>query len=191
MTGKNSGFTLIEMLIVVVIIGVISLAAVPVAELTFIKTKETELENNLERIRQAIKLFRRDARIALARQATYSTMVNVPESQLYPPSLGALASPSAAPFFGKHEIFDNSGSGLPVAVFYPKPYIDGIPIDPFVGGAVWLVHYASGTSTAEYSQGTVSDPAGHVGIFDVSCITDPVRRRGFVQAIDGTNYQDW
>lgn len=189
MTGKNSGFTLIEMLIVVVIIGVISLSAVPVAELTFIKTKETELENNLERIRHAIKLFKRDARIALARQASYDTMISVPESQLYPPSMGAIASPSLWLAGGKHEIKDSLGNV--VAEFYPKPYLDGIPLDPFVGGAVWLVHYASGTLTAEYSQGTVTDPADHVGIFDVSCITDPVRRRGFVQAIDGTKYQDW
>lgn len=184
MTGNRTGFTLFEMLIVVVIIGVIALAAVPVAELTFIKTKETELELALERLRLAIKLFKRDARIALAKQTDFNTMISVPESNLYPTDLTILVKPP-----GIFNIRDNANNI--VAEFYPKPYIDRIPEDPFVGGAVWLLHYASGTSTVEYIQSDPVPPANHVGIFDISCITDPVRRRGFTQAIDGTKYQDW
>jgi len=184
MTGDRKGFTLFEMLIVVVIIGVIALAAVPVAELTFIKTKETELETGLERVRLAIKLFKRDARIALAKQTDFNTMISVPESNLYSPVFSNFVKSSAI-----FNIRDNANNI--VAEFYPKAYIDKIPEDPFVGGAVWLLHYASGTSTVEYTQNDPTPPADHAGVFDISCITDPVRRRGFVQAIDGTKYQDW
>lgn len=189
MTGKQKqGFSLFEMLMVVAIIGVIAVSAVPVAELTYIKGKETELEKNLDQVRQAIKLFKRDCRNAVATQYGYRNLMNIPDSQLYPPSLRTLVKPSDLPG-GKHEVKDQGG--ITRADFYPRPYLDKIPEDPFVGGSVWMVHYASGTSTTEYNFGDAAAPLNHIGIFDISCIADPAKRRGFVQAIDGTKYEDW
>lgn len=177
------------MLIVVAIMGVIAISAVPIAELTYIKGKETELENNLTQIRQAIKLFKRDCRNAVAMQHGYRELTDVPDSRLHPQSLQMLINPAMALPGGKYEVLDKDNN--PVADFYPKAYLDKIPEDPFVGGAIWVIHYASGTTTTEYIQADPATPADHVGIFDISCIADPVRRKGFVEAIDGTKYQDW
>lgn len=189
MTGKlKSGFSLFEMLIVVVIMGIIALSAVPIAELAYIKGKETELEKSLDQVRQAIRLFKRDCRNAVATQHGYAKLPDIPESNLYPPSLSILVNPASLPG-GKFEVFDKNNFFS--ANFYPKAYLNKIPEDPFVGGAAWVVHYASGTSQSEYNHGDATPPANHVGIFDISCITDSAKRRGFVQAIDGTNYKDW
>ncbi len=193
MNGKHTaGFSLFEMLLVVALIGIITTATMPVAELMFIKAKEAELESNLSAIRQAISLYKRDCRNSIVRQLQkgYSSLHKVPDSDLCPPSLMTLTRPDLLPA-GKHDIDDPDGGTVS---FYPKPYLNAIPIDPFVGAAAWTVFYASGTTTAVFEGGAVTggDPVDHVGVFDVSCVDNTGnRRRGFVQAIDGTNYTDW
>ncbi len=188
MAGKQ-GFSLFEMLIVVAIMGVIALAAVPVAEITYVKSQETLLENNLSIIREAILLWNRDCRIVVEKQGQ---LFRVSESQMLPPTIEAMVNPSPP-----YTINDRDGN--PVVSFYPRPYLNAVPIDPFIGGPEWVVHYASAPKIgAEFSVGTYSagvtsslDSATHVGIFEVSCNPDPVKRRGFVTAIDGTKYEDW
>lgn len=176
-------------------IGVMAMATVPVAELVFIKAKEGELEQNLAQIRQAISLWKRDCRNAVVKQYGYDNLFKIPDSRLHPPSLLALARPDidlgTVLVSGKFTVLDDGGN--PQAFFYPKAYLQSIPIDPFVGAAVWNVHYASGTSTAIHENGNVTPVlADHVGLFDISCVDDTGnRRRGFVQAIDGTSYTDW
>jgi len=190
--NRRKGFSLFEMLLVVALIGAISTATVPVAELMFIKAKETELENNLAQIRQAISIWKRDCRNAVVRQYGYNNLYLIPDSNLHPPTLMSLARPDLLPG-GKHDVLDPDGVTVR-ASFYPKPYLTSIPIDPFVGAATWQVHYASGTTPAIFEGGAVvgGDPANHVGILDVSPVDNTGnRRRGFVQAIDGTNYTDW
>jgi len=192
MTGKQ-GFSLFEMLIVVAIMGVIALAAVPVAEITYVKTQETQLENSQDAIREAIILWKRDCRNAVAGQFSggYTLLFTIPDSQLYPPSLEELVKPSPPyTFLTREGIIATDSFNNPV-VFYPKPYLNAIPADPFVGAQEWSVHCASGTSPGTYSSGITTLPADHVGIMDISCVTDPVKRRGFVTAIDGTKYEDW
>lgn len=188
MPGKpKSGFSLMEMLIVVAIMGILAIASVPVAELAFIKGKEGELENNLSSIRQAIQLWKRDCRNAVALQIGIDNLYELPDSQLYPATLEDLAHPAHPE--NKYDIRDKDNNI--VAEFYPKPYLNKIPEDPFVGPAMWVVHFASGTQMALFENSVTNIPAGHVGIFDVSCATDTTKRRGFVQAIDGTYYKDW
>lgn len=174
------------MLIVVAIMGVIALAAVPVAEITYIKTQETLLENNQDAIREAIMLWKRDCRNALVAQISggYSAILTVSDSELYPPSLEVLVKPVSP-----YAIYDRAGDL--VANFYPKPYLNAIPADPFVGAAEWVVHYASGTTPGTYTAGNTTLPADHVGVMDISCVADPAKRRGFVMAIEGTKYEDW
>ncbi len=190
--NRRKGFSLFEMLLVVALLGVISTATVPVAELMFIKTKETELENNLAQIRQAISLWKRDCRNAVVRQYGYNNLYLIPDSNLYPQELMHLVRPDLIPG-GKHDVLDPDGVTVR-ASFYPKPYLNSIPIDPFVGAATWQVHYASGTTPVIFEGGAIVGPipADHVGILDVSPVDNTGnRRRGFVQAIDGTNYVDW
>ena len=191
------------MLLVVAMIGVISTAAVPVAELMFIKTKEAELENSLAKIRQAISLWKRDCRNAVVKQYGYKNLFLIPESRLHPPSIIALMRPDRLDGgTGKFVVLDETvdgdldNDGIPneFVHFYPKAYLDSIPVDPFVGAATWQVHYASGTIPAIFEGGDIVGPipADHVGILDVSPVDNTGnRRRGFVQAIDGTNYVDW
>lgn len=195
--NRRKGFSLFEMLLVVALLGVISTATVPVAELMFIKTKETELENNLAQIRQAISLWKRDCRNAVVKQYGYNNLHLVPDSNLYPPSLNALMRPDQlGGGTGRHDVLDPDGVTVR-ASFYPKPYLNSIPIDPFVGAATWRVHYASGTNSVIFENGAIVGPvpADHVGILDVAPVENDAppgnRRRGFVQAIDGTNYTDW
>lgn len=174
------------MLIVVAIMGVIALATVPVAEITYIKIQETLLENNQAAIREAIMLWKRDCRNAVIAQISdgYAAILTVSDSKFYPPSLEVLVKPALS-----YPIHDRSGTE--VAKFFPKPYLNAISGDPFVGAAEWVVHYASGTIPGTYSAGSTTLPADHVGVMDISCIADPATRRGFVTAIDGTEYKDW
>lgn len=185
MTGKR-GFSLFEMLIVVAIMGIVAVAAVPVAEITYIKTQETLLEKNLEDIRTAISLWKRDCRNVVVAIGDYNSLYNINDSQLYPPSLEALVKPGEV-----YPIVASDGV-THIADFRPQPYLQTIPQDPFVGAAKWVVHYASGT-TGIYSGGiTKPDDVNASGVLDVSCVdnTDN-QRRGFVTAIDGTKYEDW
>jgi general secretion pathway protein G len=184
MIGKKSGFSLFEMLIVVAIIGAIALAAVPVAEISYVKAQETQLESNQEAIRQAILIWKRDCRNVVITQYGYDGLFNVPDSQLYPPTLEALVRPVPP-----YAIEDRTTAV--VANFYPKPYLNAIPGDPFVGAAEWSVYSASGTDVGTYSAGITTLPANHVGVMDISCTPDPTKRRGFVTGIDGTKYTDW
>ena len=83
-TFHARGFTLIELLVTVVILSVLALAAMPLAELTVKRSKESELRSALRQIREGIDAYKRevdDGRIA--RKATDTG---------YPPTLEILVS---------------------------------------------------------------------------------------------------
>lgn len=76
------GFTLIEMVVTVAILGVLASMVVPLAELTVQRQKEQELKRNLRSIRDAIDAYKRadeDGRIVRSSGSTG-----------YPPSLDVL-----------------------------------------------------------------------------------------------------
>ena len=202
MNGKKiarKGFSLMEMLVVVGILALLASASVPVAELAFNSAKEAELEDALERMREAINLYRRDCRNAVVAQYGYDKLNTVPYCNLCPPSLEALThchQKSDGLWYDSSEnivscILDENY--VQVATFTPRNYLDAIPVDPFVGRPCWLVHLASGTdgAVAAYNfrennttrgykiedlgaGNTKPDPlpfpAISKGVFDVSCI---------------------
>jgi general secretion pathway protein G len=180
--ARRHGLTIVEILVVVAIIGVLSMAIVPVAELSFIRLKEAEFEENLKTIRGAIQQWRRESERALWRAGLSRAVISaLPDCYLFPPDIGSLTK--AIPY-----VIPGSGG----VTFFPKPYLTAIPYDPFVGGAVWTQFYASGTATTTYRFGTI-EPTANVGtgVFDISGHPEPSVRRGFTEAIDGTQYADW
>ncbi len=202
MIGKimiRKGFSLVEMLVVVGILALLASASVPVAELAFNTAKEDELQTALERMREAINLYRRDCTNAVVAQYGYDNLNKVPFCNLCPPSLEALTQchqKSDGLWYDSSDnpvscIYDESGAQ--VATFTPRNYLDVIPVDPFVGRPCWLIHIASGASdikaaynfreqntTRGYKIGdfgagnTKSDPLPAAdnwrGVFDVSCV---------------------
>ncbi len=80
--GKSRGFTLIELAITVVIIGLLSSVALPMAELAVQRDKEHELRLALRQIRSALDVYKQ----AVEEGKIAHTMVQ----SGYPPSLKVL-----------------------------------------------------------------------------------------------------
>ena len=58
---KNSGFTLIELVVTVLIVAILATGALPIIQLTVQRNKETELKQSLRQIREAIDLYKKTA----------------------------------------------------------------------------------------------------------------------------------
>lgn len=186
MTGErmNKGFTLIELLVVVAILGFLAMSTVPVAEVAYIREKETEFLENMTEIRRAIKQWRGDC-YRHVRRILGNT--EIPDSLFCPPDIGSLT---------KSMPYTINWPGYPQVTFYPRPYLKEIPTDPFAGAPIWVQYYASGTSNASsvYRVGVIVTDASistASGVFDVSCHYDPAVRRGNETAVDGSKYFDW
>jgi len=82
---KNSGLTLIEMLVALVIVSILASAALPFAEMTLKRNKELELKRSLRTIRNAIDLFHEDWRAG-----KISKLSGMASDDGYPVSLSTL-----------------------------------------------------------------------------------------------------
>jgi general secretion pathway protein G len=80
--GRRAGYTTIELLVVMAVLGILATAAMPLAELTATRNKERELKQSLWEIRRAIDAYKQayDA----------GRIVNSREASGYPPSLSVL-----------------------------------------------------------------------------------------------------
>lgn len=79
---RQSGFTIIELLVTIVIISVLASAALPMAELVQQRTKEQELRRALLQIREAIDAYHQAAEAGRIERN--------PGASGYPPSLEVL-----------------------------------------------------------------------------------------------------
>lgn len=183
MRTQQAGFSLMEILVVVTILGILAVSSVPFAELTFIREKESEFNENLQTIRKAIRSWKRDFEQRLVQQMSRDALNQVREELTYPPDLGSMTKtlPYTVPIY--------DGVATKTFTFYHPAYIRVIPPDPFIGAPVWIQHYNSNDTSTVWSMGTFAGGVG-TGVFDISAATGTIRR-GFDQAVDGTFYQDW
>jgi general secretion pathway protein G len=84
MGGRGRGYTIIELLVVMAVLGVLATAAMPLAELSARRSKERELKQALSELRHAIDAYK----------AAYDGghIVKQPGASGYPPTLQVLAA---------------------------------------------------------------------------------------------------
>lgn len=117
MTGRESGFTFVELIIVTTILMVLASAVLPLSQVTARRQREIELRRNLREMRLAIDKFK-DA-VDLGRIAT--TEVE-PGSEGYPKSLEVLVE-------GVGMANDASGRKL--------KFLRRVPLDPMTNSTEW------------------------------------------------------
>jgi general secretion pathway protein G len=81
-TLSRGGFSLIELLVVMAVLGILAAAAMPMAEITVQRERERELKRALWEIREAIDAYKRAGDVG--------SVSRVSGSSGYPPSLRAL-----------------------------------------------------------------------------------------------------
>ncbi|HLK15779.1 MAG TPA: prepilin-type N-terminal cleavage/methylation domain-containing protein [Fimbriimonadaceae bacterium] len=105
--GRSSGFTLVELLIVIIVIAVLAAIAIPRFINSSARSKEASLHSDLKLVRDAIERFHSD-------------------TSVFPPSLDALSS-TIAPSTG----LDATGASVGInAPDFHGPYVASVPLDP-------------------------------------------------------------
>jgi len=142
---RNRGFTLIELVVTVAIVGLLASAAMPLAELAYRRAKEQELRGALRELRSAI-----DAYKAASDQGRIITELG---ASGYPPSLEVLVG-------GVEDARDPDGARI--------YFLRRVPRDPFFPDSAappvstWgLRSYAS----------PPKDPQAGDDVFDVSSLS--------------------
>jgi general secretion pathway protein G len=120
MSFRMKGFTLIELMITVAIIGLLASVAVPLAEVTWQRGKEAELRRSLREVREAIDAYKRATDEGAIEKALNKSG--------YPPTLQALVE-------GAVDKRDAKGGRL--------YFLRRIPADPMTGEEWGLRSYAS------------------------------------------------
>jgi general secretion pathway protein G len=197
-TMRESGFSLIELVITITVLTILTLGVLPLVKVSVRRQKEQQLRETLRQIRMAIDEFHRDtlgincsgvvgggvpppiidprSRVVISD----CTIFGVDNPDRYPPDLETLIN-------GVNVIPRGSTGILPVAGGTPpelgsqlstkqKVYLRGLPIDPMTGKADW-----------EFRSSYDAPDAGSWGgenIFDV-------RSKSKEKALNGENYSDW
>lgn len=161
----TSGFTLIELMITLALVGVVSWAALPLFEVTSTRAKEVELRQALRIIRTGLDTYK--AAIDAGKLARASG-----ESG-YPPSLERLTE--SLEMVGKRDVGLNALSPERLVI------LRRLPRDPFFPDA--QVRASQTWNTRSYGS-RADDPQGGADVFDVTSKSPRV-------GLDGTPYASW
>ena len=122
----KKGFTLVELLIVIIIIAVLAAIAIPKFSNSSQRSKESSLRANLKLVRNAIDLFRADT------GAFPATMAGLTAST----TSGLSAAAAACSFSGN---------------VWRGPYLQAVPVDPVSGSALTYGTAAADVGTVKSS----------------------------------------
>lgn len=150
-SNEQRGFTLIEMIVVVLMVGILASAAMPLAALTKRRAQEAELRQSLRVIRMALDEYKHAWDQGLIERK--------PDQSGYPPNLDVLVT----------GVVDVTSAKTKRLYFLRR-----VPRDPFASpelpaAATWgLRSYASPADA----------PAPGADVFDVYCLTEGVSLDG-------------
>lgn len=149
---RLKGFTLIEMVITVVIVGILASMAVPVASVTLQRAREAELRAALRQIRGALDAYKKAA-------DAKKILVSVDKSG-YPPSLEVLVD-------GVPDATRPDGAKL--------RFLRRIPRDPMAKDAAAS---AAGTWGKRSYASSASNPTAGEDVFDVHSLSPEAGMNG-------------
>jgi general secretion pathway protein G len=165
-SSSASGFTLVELLITLAIVGLVAMTALPLYEVTSTRLKETELRHALRTIRGGLDAYK---------AATDSgVLAKAAGESGYPPSLDVLTQPL--------EVVNKRNFGLG-ASDAPQHIVilRQLPRDPFFPDPE--VPAAQTWNTRAYAS-RPDDPRSGDDVFDVSSMSTRV-------GLAGTPYNSW
>ncbi|MDH4060180.1 MAG: type II secretion system GspH family protein [Aquincola sp.] len=164
--SRQVGFTLIELVITLAIVGMLALVALPLYEVTSTRFKETELRQALRTIRAGLDAYKAAADGGVLPKAAGESG--------YPPSLEVLTQPLE--IAGKRSGVTNAEEAPQRIVILRQ-----LPRDPFFPDP--RVPAAQTWATRAYAT-TFDDPQPGADVFDVSSMSSKL-------ALDGTAYNTW
>src|SRR5690349_8057012 len=166
--ARPRGFTLVELVITLALVGILALAVVPFSQLIVQREKEQQLSGALREIRTALDAYKEASDAGLIEREA--------EASGYPPSLAVLVD-------GVKNVKDPKGGLL--------MFLRRVPRDPFFAGDAdtppedtWSLR-AFGDPPA-HADGSDASERGNAGkdVFDVTSKSDRV-------GINGIPYRQW
>jgi len=167
---KESGVTLLELMITLTIVMILASIAMPLSRLSATRTHEIELRQQLRRMRAAIDTFKlewnRDGDVLLGPACVKNklTCKDVTSVYGYPKSLDKLLGVQL------------TGQEATVKGATTRRYLRSLPLDPLTGKADWIFRCYKDAPKASSWCGD--------DIYDVMTQSQDI-------ALDGTKYRDW